>query len=934
MPDVNGSEFHLLTGPRDWAGLTAAGAGVHFDRDAGGVTLAPRLFRFPDRAAADGPGIAARRGAAPDGYGNLFVIGPDRRSILIHPAGLTESGRYWPPAEDGCPPGPDDLFRPADPADPVPVPELRGLTVTTLNFLVVGTRDPAGLIVIDLHGGGPAERVLWPADIPFAPFDMFPAADGGLWVLDRDRADGATRWWRLDRWFRPCAGPLLEIAPEEVDSFHPVGGAPAVRPAVDFPTGFELAGLPGLDARAIAGLADETVLILGTLPGDPVSTVLRMEGGAVLEAVALDAAVLDGLLPDLPGLAAIDMALHAAPPMPEGGLSGVLRLLDATGNQAFDLGFHADPVDAGGALRLHLQPKYYPVRGFTGRGLVELGTETLYDLGDRYVPLTAQPRRRYRETGAVESIRIDGGAPDTVWHRVVLDACIPDDTGVLIEARTAPEEADLDLSDWQPQPRPHLRADGADLPFHDPFPETGHRGAGVWDLLLQRQVGRWIELRLSLSGKGNASPLIRAMRVWRPRFSYLSEYLPAVYRQDPEAADFLDRWLANFEGLLTGMEGRVAGAERFLDTRTVPDAALDWLGDWLGVVPGRLADPARRRLLIANAPLLWDWRGTPLGLLILLRLALDDCVDDSLFDPLREGGCGCVPDGPGVPRLIESFLSRNYAPVAVGDPSAYDRPALVRTDAAYDPGRGPGPLHAAFSAFLQARYGTGAGGTAALAAAWGRPAGPIDAVTFPALTPQAAGAESADWLEAGRSAFGFLYPQVTGGDGPAWRDFLARRYREADRLNAAWGRSGADRFAGFDAVPLPQALPQSRTALADWLDFVSRLLPLRRAAHRFSVLLPAAPGDSPAEMARRAGIARTVISRERPAHTGFDIRFFWSLFQVGTARLGTDTVVGEGARFNAIVLDRTALGSGFLSHSHPQSVRERAVVGRISVVEA
>ncbi|MEL6208728.1 MAG: hypothetical protein AAFR44_00795, partial [Pseudomonadota bacterium] len=79
---------------------------------------------------------------------------------------------------------------------------------------------------------------------------------------------------------------------------------------------------------------------------------------------------------------------------------------------------------------------------------------------------------------------------------------------------------------------------------------------------------------------------------------------------------------------------------------------------------------------------------------------------------------------------------------------------------------------------------------------------------------------------------------------------------------------------------------------------------------------------------------QTVIARERPAHTSFDVRFFWSLFQVGSARLGTDTIVGEGARFNAIVLDRTALGAGYLSQSHPWSVRARAVVGRIPVLEA
>jgi phage tail-like protein len=923
MPDVNGSHFHLISGPRDWRPLTAGAAEMHYDGTAGGVTLMPRLFRFPERGVADAPDLAARRGAGRDCYGNLYVIGEDERSVRIFPAGLARGGPYWPPQVDPCAHAEDALFKPVADSGPDSVPQLRGLAVTALNYLVLGTLDPAGLIVIDLHGGGPAERVLWPQGVPFAPFDMFPAPDGGLWVLDRDGPDGQSRWWRLNRWFQPTGGTETELTPAETDAFKPVGGVPASRPSVTFPTGFAIP-LAGFDARAIVGLADETVLILGFEAGSEIDSVLRLDASGLLARVPLDAAVLDGLLPDAPGLAALDMGLAG---QKDG--AGTLRLLAEDGNQAFDLAFEAAPVAEGGGLRLHLLPRYYPVRGFAGRGLVEAGEETLYDLATRYVPLTAQPRRRYLSDGVLDGIVLDSEATGTIWHRIAFDACIPNDTAVLIETRTAADASELELADWQAQPKPHLRRDGADLPFHDPFPDGAARGAGVWDLLLQRQVGRWIELRLTLKGSGHASPLIRAMRIWEPRFSYLREYLPALYRQDPEPADFLDRWLANFEGLMTGIEGRVAGAERYFDTRSVPEDALDWLGDWLGVVPGRLSDPARLRLLVANAPLLWDWRGTPLGLLTMLRLALDACVDDSLFDPLRRGDC-CPPETPDVPRLIERFLARDFAPVALGDPSTLDQPSLIPADAAYDPSRGPGPLHEAWRGFLTARYGT----TAALNAAWQLETGGLAAQQFPALTPKGVSAEATDWLDAGRSAFGFFYPEITGADAAAWRQFLVNRHARIDRLNAAWGRSGADRFADFETVPLFAALPGLRAALADWLDFATRALPLNRAAHRFSVLLPAIPGETPAEMARRAGIAQTVISGERPAHTAFDIRFFWSLFQVGSARLGRDTVVGEGARFNAIVLDRTALGSGHLSPTHPWSVRERAVVGRIPVVEA
>ncbi len=923
MPDVNGSDFHLLTGARDWRALTAGSGEVHFDQVANGVTLVPRLFRFPDRTAVDVPALTDRRGAAQDCYGNIYVIGPDERSILIHPAGTQDSGQYWPPTTQDCAPAADDLFKPATPEDVQPTPRLTGLTVTTLNYLVVGTEDPGGLFILDLHGGGPAERLIWPEDIPFTPFDMTATPDGGLMVLDRD----ALRYWRLNRWFFPQTGPEQEIAPADVDAFKPVGGEAAARPSLMFPTGFDLAR-PGFDARAIVALGDDTALIMGFDGGSDISTILRFSSGSLLDAVPLDGAVLDGLLPDAGGLSGYDMTLVSDALEAGGARTGTLRLIASDGNQAFDLRFHAAPADVGGTLSLHMLPLYYPVRGFTGRGLVQAGADTLYDLGARYVPLTAQPRGRYRTQGTLDGIVIDSGTPDMVWHRIALDACVPDGTGIQIEARTAPAEEELSLAEWHVQPLPHLRSDGADLPFHVPFEEKRAAPAGVWDLLLQRQIGRWIELRISLRSTGTGSPLIRALRVWTPRFSYLDEYLPAIYRADPDAGDFLDRWLANFEGLLTGMEGRVAGSERYFDTRTAPQEALDWLGDWLGVVPGRLSDPERQRLLIAHAPLLWDWRGTPLGLLTLLRLALDPCVDEDIFQPLIDGG-SCAPDGPDVPRLIEQFLARDFSPAAIGDPSAIGLPTLVSADAVYDATRGPGPLNAAYRDFLAGRYGS----ADALEAAWGRAVGPIATLTFPALMPEVGGAESTDWQDAARSAFDFHYTDVSATDLALWQGFLLRRYGNTDALNAAWGQLGVLSITSFGDVALPTELPVIQQALADWLDFVTRLLPVHRAAHRFCVLLPAIPGETPDQMALRAGVAQTVIARERPAHTSFDVRFFWSLFQVGTARLGTDTIVGEGARFNAIVLDRTALGSGYLSHSHPWSVRERAVVGRIPVME-
>jgi phage tail-like protein len=122
--------------------------------------------------------------------------------------------------------------------------------------------------------------------------------------------------------------------------------------------------------------------------------------------------------------------------------------------------------------------------------------------------------------------------------------------------------------------------------------------------------------------------------VYGSRFSYLNRYLPEMFRETvfgadadelfsetkpPSRHDFLERFLNNFEGILTPLEDRIASSYLLTDPRTAPDDALEWLGSWIGLT----FDPAYpqdcRRELIRAAPDLYRRRGTYDG----LRLALD-----------------------------------------------------------------------------------------------------------------------------------------------------------------------------------------------------------------------------------------------------------------------------------------------------------------------
>ena len=145
--------------------------------------------------------------------------------------------------------------------------------------------------------------------------------------------------------------------------------------------------------------------------------------------------------------------------------------------------------------------------------------------------------------------------------------------------------------------------------------------------------------------------------------------------------------------------------------------------------------------------------------------------------------------------------------------------------------------------------------------------------------------------------------------------------------------AGTARPASFEDIALPTVLPEGGAALSDWIGFVSTAVPYRNAAHRFSVLVPNAPNEPLPDRRARIDHVTSIVEREKPAHTSFDVQPFWALFQVGSARLGLDTTLGSGARFTAIELGQTALSEGFIGYGHPYTVRDRMVIGRDHVGE-
>lgn len=904
--DANGTRYYLLLGRADWATcLTADGgarlgaiwdddtpsaptSGLHWDKTRAELTLEPRLFQFVAAPRDTAPSIAQRRGADRDRYGTWYWVADDGRSLRVASAGDGLSAAFWPPEGDqGLSPEPRyGDFAPLEPPAAPARPPLGGLAVTSDHYLVAGVLEPAGLLVFDLFAGGPPRQIRWPDAVPFAPFDMAARPDGGVWVLDRANR----RLWALDRQLRVERRDQAELTlePEAEDDFQPLAGEERTLPALTFPAGVDLDAASPLDMGdpiAVECLPDGTALVLDGDRGADFAEIFAYGlGGARGE--PLSTAGMASLIE--PGratnfkLRGHDMAF--APGRVERDdevVLGQLYLVASDGNQSFAFAV----VERAGALRLEALTQYYPMRLFGGKALAG-GAAPHYDFGDGWLPLVEQRRPRYADEAALRTpasaggLVFDGREPDCVWHRVMIDACVPSDAELIVCSRAANTLDELREADWCNEPRPYRRTNGSELPYTEAGPYD------TWELLLQQARGRYLQLELRLRGSGRSTPRVRALRAYYPRFSYL-RYLPAVYSEEPVAASFLDRFLANLEGFYTALEDKVAAAQVLFDVRAAPPEALDWLASWLGVALDPAWDEARRRLFIRYAPLFFRRRGTIDGLLMALRLVVEDCVDERIFtDPEGSGRAGSI-------RIVERFRARRIPSVVLGDPSELAGLQVFDPAQRWAPGLG--------GANLQQRY-----------AAYVADAGLVG--ELPAhFTPAAPTTRVAEWQAFARAALGFV-PSVAATDETLWQDYLARHYRRVEALNDAYRLVGAARHAGFAGVALPAELPPDGAPLQDWYEFQGVTLPTARAAHRFTVMLPMPPGAYERQRERR-DLARRVLELEKPAHTTFDLKFYWALFRLGEVRLGFDTLLDRGSRAPEL-MGPLILGQGHLVETY------------------
>jgi phage tail-like protein len=225
------------------------------------------------------------------------------------------------------------------------------------------------------------------------------------------------------------------------------------------------------------------------------------------------------------------------------------------------------------------------------------------------------PQAAYPIEGMVYSDALDSKTYQCTWHRVVLRARVPSGCTVRVDTFTAEspkssgEVVNLPESRWSTG-QTDVNPDSCD-----------------WDCLIQSPPGRYLWLRLTLSGEGTTTPCIEKIEVYYPRASSL-QYLPAVFRADPVSGDFLARFLSIFDTMLNQTSSLISGMFHLFDPMATPANRknqsgtdfLSWLASWLGMTLQSNWPVAKRRELVRQAYRLFALRGTPEGLKLHIEL--------------------------------------------------------------------------------------------------------------------------------------------------------------------------------------------------------------------------------------------------------------------------------------------------------------------------
>lgn len=275
--------------------------------------------------------------------------------------------------------------------------------------------------------------------------------------------------------------------------------------------------------------------------------------------------------------------------------------------------------------------------------------DTLYVGTDNGIAVFTLSQNFVGETGEYYSQTLDKGLEKKPWHRLDMDAVLPENTSVGISYYSSDDLTLKSMIDDIHASEKSVRQKINDInnllgPLWSD-PESPTRGMLFRG---EKATGRYLWLRLTLTTfDENAKPNLNSIRIYYPRISYL-RYLPATYQEDPISSDFLERFLSSFETVFYEFETEIESLFRFFDPATTPKGFLPWLASWLHLALEEDWPSEVKKNLIAKATGIYKKKGTLGGLADFLEVVLGQrpiIYEDAAFaKPFVLGGKYYVGD--------------------------------------------------------------------------------------------------------------------------------------------------------------------------------------------------------------------------------------------------------------------------------------------------
>jgi phage tail-like protein len=170
--------------------------------------------------------------------------------------------------------------------------------------------------------------------------------------------------------------------------------------------------------------------------------------------------------------------------------------------------------------------------------------------------------------------------------------------------------------------------------------------------------------------------MTRGLSPGLPSTQPVASYLPAMLQAD----EFCVRFTEGLDPVLAPVLSTIDNVDAYVDPWLTPPDFLDWLAGWFGLELHATWPEERRRALVANALELGRWRGTVIGLALLIELytgapaEIDDgggtVASEDPAQPLPGAPASLVTvtytEGPEVDGVRLQRLLRDAVPAHLG----------------------------------------------------------------------------------------------------------------------------------------------------------------------------------------------------------------------------------------------------------------------------